>query len=122
MSCIARGADQIFARALLDVGGSLEVILPAADYRKRKVKPDNVAEFDELIGAASKVHTMPFEESSRDAYMSASEHILGSVDAMLAVWDGQPSAGYSGTGDVVQVARERGIQVTVVWPDGADRE
>jgi hypothetical protein len=36
--------------------------------------------------------------SSTLTYMSASEHILDTVDAMLAVWDGQPSAGYSGTG------------------------
>ncbi|MEU5850002.1 hypothetical protein [Saccharopolyspora shandongensis] len=122
VTCLARGADQIFARAVLDVGGAFEVVLPAADYRDRKVKPDNAAEFDELIGTASKVHTMPFEESSRDSYMAASEHVLSSVDAMLAVWDGRPSGGYGGTGAVVQAARERGIPVTVVWPDGAERE
>ncbi|MBB5153108.1 hypothetical protein [Saccharopolyspora phatthalungensis] len=122
MSCLARGADQIFARAVLNVGGSLEVVLPAADYRDRKVKPDNAAEFDELIGAASKVRTMPFAESGRDAYMGASEHILDTVDAMLAVWDGQPSAGHSGTGDVVKAAREHDVPVTVIWPDGAGRE
>ncbi|TDD42588.1 hypothetical protein [Saccharopolyspora elongata] len=122
VTCLARGADQIFARAVLDVGGSFEVVLPAADYRERKVKPDNAAEFDELIGKASQVRTMPFDESNRDAYMAASEHVLGSVDAMLAVWDGRPSGGYGGTGDVVQAARERGIPVTVVWPAGAERE
>ncbi|MER5390096.1 hypothetical protein [Saccharopolyspora sp. NPDC002686] len=122
VTCLARGADQVFARAVLDAGGSFEVVLPAADYRDRKVKPDNAAEFDELLGKASKVHTMPFEESNPDAYMSASEHVLGTVDAMLAVWDGQPSGGYGGTGDVVQAARERGIPVTVVWPNGASRE
>ncbi|MEV0057337.1 hypothetical protein AB0H34_43450 [Saccharopolyspora shandongensis] len=122
VTCLARGADQIFARAVLDVGGSFEVVLPAADYRDRKVKPENAAAFDELIDKASQVRTMPFEESNRDAYMAASEHVLSSVDAMLAVWDGRPSGGHGGTGDVVQAARERGIPVTVVWPEGAERE
>ncbi|MCI2416855.1 hypothetical protein MOQ72_05410 [Saccharopolyspora sp. K220] len=122
VSCLARGADQIFARVVLDAGGSLEVVLPAADYRERKVKPDNTAEFDELIGKATTVHTMPFAKSNSDAYMAASEHILGSVDAMIAVWDGQPAGGHGGTGDVVQAARERSVPVTVVWPDGAERE
>src|SRR5947209_19340538 len=52
VSCLARGADQLFARVVLELGGALEVVLPAADYRGRKVKLDNVEAFDELIGLA----------------------------------------------------------------------
>lgn len=122
VSCLARGADQVFARVVLDAGGTLEVVLPAADYRARKVKPGNVAEFDELIGKTTQVHVMPFPESNRDAYMAASEHVLATVSALVAVWDGQPSGGHGGTGDVVAAARERGIPVTVVWPPGATRD
>jgi hypothetical protein len=121
VTCLARGADQVFARAVLDLGGQIEVVLPAEDYRDRKVKPDNAADFTELIGKASTVTTMPFEQSNRDAYMAASEHVLATVDAMVAVWDGQPSDGHGGTGDVVAAARQRDITVTVVWPDGAAR-
>ncbi|QFU86665.1 hypothetical protein [Amycolatopsis sp. YIM 10] len=121
VSCLARGADQVFARVVLDLGGTVEVVLPAADYRERKVKPGNAAEFDELIGRAT-VHTMPFAESNREAYMAASEHVLDHVDAMVAVWDGGPSGGHGGTADVVDAARGRGLPVTVVWPDGAERE
>ncbi|NEA22150.1 hypothetical protein G3I70_06530, partial [Actinomadura bangladeshensis] len=32
VSCLAAGADQIFARAVLARGGRLEVIVPAAGY------------------------------------------------------------------------------------------
>lgn len=121
VTCLARGADQVFARTVLDLGGTVEVVLPAADYRNRKVKPDNTAEFDELIGKATTVHTMPFAESGREAYMAASEHVLSTVDSLVAVWDGGPSGGYGGTADVVDAARERGIPVTVV-SDGAERD
>jgi hypothetical protein len=121
VSCLARGADQVFARVVLEHGGQLEVVLPAADYLERKVKPDNAAEFDELIGKAVTVTTMPFRESNRDAYLAASEHVLGVVDAMIAVWDGLPSDGRGGTADVVTVARDRGLPVTVVWPEGTSR-
>jgi hypothetical protein len=120
VTCLARGADQVFARVVRELGGSLEVVLPAADYRDRKVKPDNAAEFDGLIAAAS-VHTMPFTESNRDAYMAASEHVLSSVDKLIAVWDGGPSGGHGGTADVVEAARDRGLDVTVVWPKHAAR-
>jgi hypothetical protein len=39
LSCIAPGADTIFAETVLGLGGELHVILPAADYRDRKVQP-----------------------------------------------------------------------------------
>ncbi|WP_436496507.1 hypothetical protein [Actinokineospora sp. HUAS TT18] len=119
VTCLARGADQLFARAVLDLGGAVEVVLPAADYRERKVKVD-AAEFDDLIGKAKLVRTMPFAESAPDAYVAASEYVLDNVEAMIAVWDGGPSR-YGGTGDVVAAARARGLGVTVVWPDGARR-
>lgn len=98
------------------------MVLPAADYRERKVKPDNLTEFDDLISRARIVRTLPFDQSTSDAYMAASEAVLDSVDSLIAVWDGNPSGSYSGTADVVAAARERGIPVTVVWPAGASRE
>lgn len=119
VSCLARGADQLFARLVLELGGALEVVLPAADYRGRKVKPDNAAAFDDLIGQATTVCTLPFETSNRDSYLAASEHVLSTVELMVAVWDGQPADGHGGTGDVVERARARGLPVTVVWPTGA---
>jgi hypothetical protein len=121
VTCLARGADQLFARAVLDAGGQIEVVLPASDYRQRKVTPDNAVAFAELISTATTVTTMPFEQSNREAYMAASEHVLAGVDAMVAVWDGQPADGHGGTGDVVAAANERGVPVTVIWPDGAVR-
>ena len=33
LSCLADGAYQIFARAVVDLGGGLEVFVPAAQYR-----------------------------------------------------------------------------------------
>jgi hypothetical protein len=122
VTCLARGADQVFARAVLERGGRIEVVLPAADYRERKVKPDNRTEFETLIGKAARVHVLPFETSGREAYMAASEAVLSDVDALVAVWDGKPSDGHGGTGDVVEAARARGLPVTVVWPAGAHRD
>lgn len=122
VSCLAPGTDQVFARAVLDIGGNLDVVLPASDYRQRKVKPSNAAEFDSLMGEAAHIHTMPFAQSNNDAYMAASEHVLDSADALFAVWDGLPPAGSGGTADVVDAAIERGIPITVLWPEGASRE
>jgi hypothetical protein len=119
VTCLARGADQLFARQVLDLGGQIEVILPAADYRDRKVNADNLAEFDELIARAAQIRVMPRERSDRAAYQAASEAMLANVEEMIAVWDGRPSDAPGGTGDVVRSARERSLPVTVVWPGGA---
>ena len=50
VSCLARGADQIFAEVVLEAGGRLEVVLPSVDYREAKVKPYNLDQFDDLPG------------------------------------------------------------------------
>lgn len=121
VTCLARGADQVFARVVLDLGGDIEVILPAADYRERKVAPDNAAEFDDLLAHAATVRTLPFESSNRDAYLAASDTVLTTVEEILAVWDGQPSNGHGGTGDVIAAARKRDLPVRIIWPEGAAR-
>ncbi|MGI9001142.1 MAG: hypothetical protein ACR2GH_05700 [Pseudonocardia sp.] len=121
VTCLARGADQVFARVVLDTGGTVEVVLPATDYRERKVKPDNREDFEMLIAQAAQVRVLPFETSNREAYAAANAAVLADVDALVAVWDGAPPDGRGGTGDTVQAARERGLPVTVVWPAGSHR-
>ncbi|MBF6178759.1 hypothetical protein [Nocardia otitidiscaviarum] len=120
ISCIARGADSVFAQAVLDAGGSLEVVLPSRNYRERKVKPDHAQQFDELIRRADAVRVMEFDEAGREAYEAANEAVVGTCDALIAVWDSQPSE-KGGTGTVVELAREKGVPVVIVWPDGAAR-
>ncbi len=122
ISCIARGADSVFAKAVLDAGGKLEVILPSTNYRQAKVKPDHAPLFDELVSGAATIRTLPFPTANRDAYVAANEALLDGADALVAIWDGQPSPDRGGTAGVVADARDRGLPVTVVWPAGAARE
>jgi hypothetical protein len=119
-SCIARGADSVFARAVLEAGGRLEVVLPSRNYREAKVKPDHAPLFDELVERASEVRVMDFDDAGREAYEAANEALLGSADRLVAVWDGEEGEA-GGTGSVVKLARERGVAVDVVWPGGAAR-
>ncbi|OIJ25528.1 hypothetical protein UG56_017150 [Nocardioides luteus] len=122
VTCLAKGADQVFAQVVLEAGGDLAVVLPSPNYRDRKVKPANLATFDELLSGATEIAYLPFEEPGRDAYMAASEELVSRSDLMVAVWDGGPAGGHGGTADVVTYAREQGRKVLVVWPDGAERE
>ncbi|MBF6298286.1 hypothetical protein IU459_12120 [Nocardia amamiensis] len=120
VSCIARGSDSVFAQAVLDAGGQLEVVLPSRNYRETKVKPDHAETFDDLIGRAAQVRVMDFDDAGREAYEAANDAVVGSVDRLVAVWDGDAGQ-KAGTGSVVELARERGVPVDVVWPEGAAR-
>ncbi|UED87429.1 hypothetical protein [Streptomyces profundus] len=121
VSCIAAGADSLFAEAVLDLGGRLVVVVPGRDYRQRKVKPQDAQRFDRLVEAAGEVVTVPFELAGREAYEAAGKELLRRADRLVAVWDGRPSNGKGGTADTVDQARAAGVPVDVIWPDGAAR-
>ena len=121
LSCLADGTDQIFARAVTDLGGTLEAVIPATDYRER-LPAESHPQYDELVARAVAVHRLPFTESTPQSHMAASELMLDQADELYAVWDGKPARGYGGTADVVAYAREHGIAVRVIWPDGAERD
>jgi hypothetical protein len=120
ISCLADGADQIFARAVLDAGGRLEVIVPARAYRDG-LPTEFHAEYDLLLSKASTVTALDREDSTSDAHMDASITMLARADRLLAVWDGQPSRAPGGTADVVDHARAHDIPICVIWPEGASR-
>ncbi|MER6824409.1 hypothetical protein ABT352_00230 [Streptosporangium sp. NPDC000563] len=120
LSCLADGADQIFARAVIDLGGTLEVVTPARRYREG-LPAEAHQEYDALLARAEQDHTMDFIESTAESHMAASRFMLDHADELLAVWDGKPARGYGGTADVVAEARERGLRIHVIWPKGAQR-
>lgn len=122
MSCIAAGSDSLFAEAVVEAGGQLVVVIASEDYRVAKVKPDHANMFDRLVESAAEVLVMPHATANRQAYEAANKVLLDRADRLVAVWNGKPPSGKGGgTADVVTKAREAGIPVDVVWPDGAER-
>ena len=121
LSCLADGADQVFARAVLDAGGMLEAVIPARRYREG-LPAEALSEYDALMASAVAVHRIDYTDSTPQAHMVASEFMVDQVDELWAVWDGQPARSYGGTADVVAYARDHGATVQVIWPEGARRD
>jgi hypothetical protein len=121
VSSLADGADQLFAEAVLALGGVLDVVLPSCRYREG-LAPDHQEAYDRLIARARHVRCLAFAETTSEAHMATGRALVDAADVLLAVWDGQPARGVGGTGDVVAYARCRGVPVEVVWPPGASRE
>src|SRR5260370_20277442 len=63
LSCLADGADQIFARAVTDLGGTLEAVIPAAEYRE-KLPEDSHPRYDTLVAPAAALHRLPFPDAT----------------------------------------------------------
>lgn len=121
ISCLADGADQSFATAVIDLGGRLEVVVPARKYREA-LPSECWSTYNGLFSKASHIHQLEFVESTSEAHQAASEYMVTHADLLIAVWDGLPARAYGGTADVVAYARTVGKPVKVIWPDGATRD
>ncbi len=120
ISCLADGADTLFAEAVLDLGGRLIVIVPARTYRDN-LSPEHHPIYDRLYSRAEEIRQLSYQESESQAHMHASRVLVDQSDQLIAVWDGQPSRGPGGTADVVEYARSHGHAVRIIWPAGVTR-
>lgn len=120
-SSLAEGADQLFAFAVLAAAGQMHAIIPSQDYEHSFKSTQARDTYTALLKLASDSTTLPFSTPSQDAYLAAGHEVADRCEILLAVWDGEGAAGKGGTGDVVAYARERGLDVRIIWPRGARR-
>jgi hypothetical protein len=120
VSALAEGADTLFARAVLDAGGSLVAIVPARSYRSALPAAHRPV-FDTLLARAEEVIALDREDSTGTAYMDAGLRMLHEIDLLVAVWDGQAARGLGGTAQLVDAAKQLHLPVRVIWPAGAVR-
>lgn len=121
MTCLARGADQVFADAVLELGGALAVVSPAADYFTNISDQASRKRCESYLEASQSIVTMEYQKSGPEAYHAASRYLIDNSELVLAVWDGSAPTGNGGTSDAVAYARQHGRPVAVIWPRGAQR-
>lgn len=118
VTCLAQGAEQLLARALADLGGELEVVIPACtfyDHLPEEARP----EYHALLARSRAMHHLPAADPDERTFREAGYFMLVLADQLLAVWDGTNPRGADATAGVVAAAQARGLPVTVVWPTGA---
>ncbi|WP_454194601.1 hypothetical protein [Nocardia sp. Marseille-Q1738] len=52
------------------------------------MKPDHAETFDDLMRRAAQVRVVDFDKAGREAYEAANDAVVGAVDRLVAVWDG----------------------------------
>lgn len=122
VSSLAAGADQLFAQVVLEIGGVIDVVVPAQRYRATFSRAEDLALYETLLAQAREIVTLPFDEPSEEAFAAAGRHVVNASDCLVAVWDGQPARGLGGTADVVDFANRRGLPVVVIWSPGLNRD
>jgi hypothetical protein len=120
LTCLAAGADQLFARILLEAGNTLHAVIPSCGY-ERTFNAEDLATYRDLYAAAAEVTVLDFAGPGEHAYHAAGIYIVEHCDLLAAVWDGRPAQGLGGTGDVVAYARAVGRPVVTFWPQGVSR-
>lgn len=121
ISSLAGGADQVFARNVVALGGHLEVVIPSAGYEDCFTAEPERAGFEELRHKAADVTVLPYPKPGVEAFLAAGLVVVERCQHLIAIWDGEPSRGLGGTADVINYARRRQRPVTVLWPDGVVR-
>lgn len=107
VTSLAIGADTLFAEIILELGGSLEVVLPFSDYEERFEEGQDRLRYRELLGRAESVAVLEREGTDEEAYYAAGKRVADLSDLLILVWDGRPAAGLGGTGDIAAYARRK---------------
>jgi len=121
VSSVACGADTLFVEEVARRNLPCLLVLPfpqnrfhqdfnEADWQRVLPLLENAARVEEIMG----------EDSPGRAYMEAGVITVDRADIMVVVWDEQPGAGFGGTSDVVNYARELGKPLIIIDPVSGD--
>jgi hypothetical protein len=121
VSCLAAGADQLFASIVLELGGSLKAVIPCERYEESFTSSLAKEAFAEFLARSDECETLSYSQPTEQAYLDAGKRVVELSELIIAVWDGRPSKGKGGTADIVGYARERGKNAVVIWPQNTDR-
>ena len=117
ISSLAAGADQHFARIVLEHGGALEVVVPFPGYETRFKYVEDRSMYERLLRVARAVLTLPrVQDSDELSYLAAGRRLVDMSSLVLAVWDGQRAVGPGGTADIVAYAESRGKKIVHINP------
>ncbi|WP_308311171.1 hypothetical protein [Streptomyces sp. GbtcB6] len=116
-----QGLPVAFGRAARAAGLALVTALPSRNGVPEVLEPYDRRAAGELLLLSQQVRLLEYDPSDPGACLGADQSLLRSCARLLAVWDGSPSDDRDTTAHLVAFARGSGVDVDVLWPEGAGR-
>lgn len=110
-TCLAMGADQLFADLLTHHRIPFTAVIPCAGYENVFKTEKARNEYNKFLKLADAVIRLEFPYPSEEAFYEGGKEVVKCSDVLFAIWNGKPARGLGGTADIVQFARkvDRGV-------------
>lgn len=127
---LAEGADRLVAYEVLKLSNArIEVALPFSkdDYLQDFSSEESRREFEEFLSQARRpvvIHPLSpstayaagdRKEERRQAYLDVGKYVVNHSDLLIALWDGQPWHGKSGTAQIVAYAQALNRPLIIIY-------
>jgi hypothetical protein len=104
VTCLAAGADQLYAGLLCKQDIPYIAVVPSKDYEDTFSNKEHLENYKELLSHAQEVIKLRFPKPSELAFFEAGKEVVNCSEMIFAVWNGKPARGLGGTGDIVEYA------------------
>jgi 8-oxo-dGTP pyrophosphatase MutT (NUDIX family) len=104
-AALAPGADQLFIKTALELNIAVEAVIPCTQYEEIFTSAEALSEYRHVLAHCRKIHRLPAQTCSDEAYLEAGHWIVHHSDLLILVWNGYPAGGRGGTADVASYAR-----------------
>lgn len=111
VTCLATGADQIYAEILKGENIPYVVVIPSDKYEKTFGDRSSLEKYQMLLDQANRMIKLKFNEPNEKAFFEAGKRVVNLSRAIFAIWNGKKAKGLGGTGDIVQYALEKNKKV-----------
>lgn len=116
VTSLAIGADQLFAKTVLQHNGRLATIIPFEGYELTFSEGNDRQNYQCLLFQSASVDVLPEMTSDEESYLEAGKRVVEMVDLLIAVWDSKPAKGLGGTADIVKYAVQSGKKIVHLDP------
>jgi hypothetical protein len=120
VSSLAVGADQLFARVMMDHGAAIDAVIPFQGYERTFTTAGTRNKYFALLAEAASVTVLPRVGNDEECFLNAGKTVVRRSDVLIAIWDGKPARGLGGTADIVRFAKdEQRIEIKWINPDAS---
>jgi hypothetical protein len=117
VSSLAVGADQLFARLMIDRGAFIDAVIPFEGYERTFTTAGARNEYFALLAHAASVTVLPRVGDDEECFLNAGKTVVRRSDVLIAIWNGRPARGLGGTADIVRFAKqEQRLQIKWINP------